>query len=128
MPLAFYPTLMLATQHEREQFEICHSSVYWPFLDCDIASDHLLRGLKEARNYAARAKNGSSRVFYQVAVAAFSGHSPRSAGASVSMRTGQLRKRPCEDAPTLRPFPRVSASRDFSLSPGAPPALNSPIP
>ena len=56
VPLAFYPTLMLATQREREQFEVCHSSVYWPLLDCDIGSEHLLRGLKEARKYATRAR------------------------------------------------------------------------
>ncbi len=56
VPLAFYPTLMLASQRERERFEICHSSVYWPLLDCDIGSDHLLRGLKEARKYATRAR------------------------------------------------------------------------
>src|ERR1035441_10482701 len=30
VPLAFYPTLMLATAKERRHFEISHSSVYWP--------------------------------------------------------------------------------------------------
>jgi len=55
VPLAFYPTLMLATSDERGLFEICHSSVYWPKLDCDISSDCLLRGAREARKYAARA-------------------------------------------------------------------------
>lgn len=55
IPLSFYPTLQLATRRERGDFEICHSSVYWPKLDCDISSDALLRGAKEARKYAERA-------------------------------------------------------------------------
>jgi hypothetical protein len=55
MPLACYPTLMLATPQERAQFEVCHSSVHWPKLDCDISSDGLLRGAAEARKYAERA-------------------------------------------------------------------------
>ena len=54
VPLAFYPTLMLATPEELGEFEICHSSVYWPRLDCDISSDCLLRGARESRKYAER--------------------------------------------------------------------------
>lgn len=52
IPLAFYPTLMLASPAERATFEICHSSVYWPKLDCDLSSDCLLRGAKESRKSA----------------------------------------------------------------------------
>jgi len=55
VPLAYYPTLMLATPEERAQYEICRSSVYWPKLDCDLSSHCLLRGAKEARKYAAQA-------------------------------------------------------------------------
>jgi hypothetical protein len=55
VPLAFYPTLMLATHRERASFEICHSSVHWPKLDCDISSDCLLRGAKESRRFAEKA-------------------------------------------------------------------------
>jgi hypothetical protein len=55
VPLSFYPTLMLATPKERTQFAICHSSVYWPKLDCDISSACLLHGAKEARKYAEKA-------------------------------------------------------------------------
>lgn len=55
VPLAFYPTLLLASSSERAEYEICHSSVYWPKLDCDISSECLLRGAKEARKYAQRA-------------------------------------------------------------------------
>ncbi len=55
VPLAFYPTLMLATPEERADFDICHASVYWPKLDCDLSSDCLLRGAREARKFAAAA-------------------------------------------------------------------------
>ena len=55
VPLAYYPTLLLATHDERSTYEVCHSSVYWPKLDCDISSDCLLRGSREARKYAERA-------------------------------------------------------------------------
>jgi len=54
VPLAFYPTLLLATPKERANYEICHSSVYWPKLDVDLSSDCLLRGAREARKYAQR--------------------------------------------------------------------------
>jgi len=55
VPLTFYPTLMLATREERETFERAGSSVHWPALDCDINSDALLRGAKEATIYARKA-------------------------------------------------------------------------
>ncbi|MBI4325322.1 MAG: DUF2442 domain-containing protein [Chloroflexi bacterium] len=58
VPLAFYPTLMLAAPEERAEYEICHSSVYWPKLDCDLSSDCLLRGAKEARKFAQRGLPG----------------------------------------------------------------------
>ncbi len=62
VPLTFYPTLMLATPAELANFEITGSSVHWPELDCDINSEALLRGAKEAPIYArkafARAKTG----------------------------------------------------------------------
>jgi hypothetical protein len=60
VPLAFYPTLLLATPKERTEYEICHSSVYWARLDCDISSDCLLRGAKEARKYAEKARHRRS--------------------------------------------------------------------
>jgi hypothetical protein len=61
VPLTFYPTLMHASADERADYEICHSSVYWPQLDCDISSNCLLRGAKEARKYASQAE-GRVRV------------------------------------------------------------------
>jgi hypothetical protein len=61
VPLAFYPTLLLATPQERGHFEICHSSVHWPDLDCDISADGLLRGAREARKYAEKARQRHSQ-------------------------------------------------------------------
>jgi hypothetical protein len=62
VPLAFYPTLMLATAEERAVYEICHTSVYWPKLDCDLSSECLLRGAKEARKFAQRARKQKAQI------------------------------------------------------------------
>ncbi len=61
VPLAYYPTLMLATEEERARYEIGYSSVYWPDLDCDIDSEALLRGAKERRSFAAKAYERAAR-------------------------------------------------------------------
>src|SRR5437867_1817855 len=55
VPLAFYPTLALATQEERRRFEISGFSVYWPDLDADIGVEGLLAGAKEHHYYARKA-------------------------------------------------------------------------
>lgn len=55
VPLAFYPTLLLATDEERAKYEIAFASVHWPEVDCDIDSEALLRGAKERRAFAAKA-------------------------------------------------------------------------
>ena len=52
----------LATRRERADFEISHTSVYWPKLDCDISSDCLLRGAKEARKFAERARRKKAKL------------------------------------------------------------------
>jgi len=62
VPLAFYPTLLTATLKERGSYEICHSSVHWPKLDCDISSACLLRGAREARKYAEKAAKRKSEL------------------------------------------------------------------
>jgi hypothetical protein len=62
VPLAFYPTLMLATAAERKDYEITHSSVYWPKLDCDISSDCLLRGARESRRFADKSIRKKARA------------------------------------------------------------------
>jgi hypothetical protein len=68
VPLAFYPTLLLATPGERAAYEICHSSVHWPKLDCDISSACLLRGAREARKYAKKALK-RNEVLHPAAIA-----------------------------------------------------------
>ena len=54
-PLEWYPTLRLATPAERQDFEVVHSLVHWPALDCDLSSDGLLRGAKEDPRWARKA-------------------------------------------------------------------------
>jgi hypothetical protein len=54
-PIGFYPTLALATQQERNRFEINGSSVYWPDLDADIGAEGLLSGAREHHFYARKA-------------------------------------------------------------------------
>ena len=55
VPLAWYPTLMLATPDERSVMHISSSTVHWPLLDCDLGSEGILRGNKEADYFARRA-------------------------------------------------------------------------
>jgi Protein of unknown function (DUF2442) len=55
VPVAFYPTLTLATPEERSKFEISGSSVYWPELDADIGVEGLLAGSREHHHYARKA-------------------------------------------------------------------------
>src|SRR5580658_8126315 len=62
VPLAFYPTLLLATPKQRAAYEICHSSVHWPKLDCDISSACLLRGAHEAGKHAKKASKRTSEL------------------------------------------------------------------
>jgi hypothetical protein len=54
-PLKSWPTLLLASDAERESYVICGHAVHWPLLDADIASEHLLRGTREAPVFARRA-------------------------------------------------------------------------
>jgi hypothetical protein len=62
VPLAFYPTLALATAAERSRFEIHGSSVYWPDLDADIGSEGLLAGVREHHHYARKAVERAVRL------------------------------------------------------------------
>lgn len=54
-PLTHWPTLWFATREERETLQIRHNAVYWPLLDADIASQHILNGLREHRALARKA-------------------------------------------------------------------------
>ena len=62
VPLAFYPTLALATPDERGHFEISGSSVYWPELDADIGVEGLLAGAREHYHYARNAVERAVRL------------------------------------------------------------------
>ena len=62
VPLAFYPTLALATAAEREHFEINGSSVFWPELDADIGVAGLLAGAQEHHHYARKAVERAVRL------------------------------------------------------------------
>ena len=62
VPIAFYPTLALATSEERSRFEINGSSVYWPELDADIGVEGLLAGAREHHHYARKAVERAVRL------------------------------------------------------------------
>ena len=62
VPIAFYPTLALATPQERRRFEINGSSVYWPDLDADIGVEGLLAGAREHHYYARKAVERAVRL------------------------------------------------------------------
>ncbi len=55
VPTEFYPTLALASDAERQHFEVFPLSVYWPDLDCDIGLEGVLQGARELPLYAQRA-------------------------------------------------------------------------
>jgi len=54
VPLAWYPTLMLATPDERANHYIVAYSAHWPTLNCSLDSEGILRGCKEAPFFARR--------------------------------------------------------------------------
>ena len=62
VPVAFYPTLALATAEERGRFEISGSSVYWPELDADIGVEGLLAGAQEHHHYSRKAVERAVRL------------------------------------------------------------------
>jgi hypothetical protein len=62
VPIAFYPTLALATREERSHFEISGSSVYWPDLDADIGVEGMLAGAREHPHYARKAMERAVRM------------------------------------------------------------------
>jgi hypothetical protein len=62
VPVAFYPTLALATPEERAKFEVNGSSVYWPELDADIGVEGLLAGAREHHHYVRKAVERAVRL------------------------------------------------------------------
>ncbi len=56
VPLTFYPTLLLASDEERNAMEISPYSLHWETLDCDLGIEGLLQGAKEHPKLADRAR------------------------------------------------------------------------
>jgi len=65
MPLEHVPTLLLATEKERQDMEVFDRSLHWESLDCDLSVEGLLNGAKEmpslARNAEVNAVNQSTQ-------------------------------------------------------------------
>ena len=55
IPLSFYPTLLLATDEERQAMEVNPYSLHWEELDCDLGIEGLLQGLHEHPKLAEKA-------------------------------------------------------------------------
>ena len=55
VPLTFYPTLLLASDEERNAMEIRPYSLHWESLDCDLGIEGLLQGAKEHPKLAGKA-------------------------------------------------------------------------
>ena len=55
VPLTFYPTLLLASEEERNAMEITPYSLHWESLDCDLGIEGLLQGAKEHPKLAEKA-------------------------------------------------------------------------
>jgi hypothetical protein len=55
MPLDHVPTLLLATQEERQEMEVFDHSLHWEALDCDLSVEGLMAGAKEMPSLARKA-------------------------------------------------------------------------
>ncbi len=55
VPLTFYPTLLLATDEERNDMEVGPYALHWEALDCDLGIEGLLQGSKEHTKLAEKA-------------------------------------------------------------------------
>lgn len=56
VPLTFYPTLLLASDDERNAMEVSPYSLHWESLDCDLGIEGLLQGAKEHPKLAEKAR------------------------------------------------------------------------
>jgi len=57
MPLEHVPTLLLATDEERDAMEVFDHSLHWEKIDCDLSVEGLLAGAKEIPSLARKAWN-----------------------------------------------------------------------
>jgi len=55
VPLTSYPTLLLASEDERNAMEVSPYSLHWEALDCDLGIEGLLQGAKEHPKLAEKA-------------------------------------------------------------------------
>jgi hypothetical protein len=55
VPLTSYPTLLLASEDERNGMEVAPYSLHWEALDCDLGIEGLLQGAKEHPKLAEKA-------------------------------------------------------------------------
>ncbi len=55
LPLTSYPTLLLASDEERNAMEVNPYSLHWEALDCDLGIEGLLQGAKEHPKLAEKA-------------------------------------------------------------------------
>jgi hypothetical protein len=55
VPLISYPTLLLASDEERNAMEVGPYSLHWETLDCDLGIEGLLQGAKEHPRLAEKA-------------------------------------------------------------------------
>jgi hypothetical protein len=55
MPLENVPTLLLATEQERQGMEVFDHSLHWESLDCDLSVEGLMAGAKEMPALARKA-------------------------------------------------------------------------
>ena len=68
VPLAWYPTLMLASPTERADYHITHYAAHWPHLDYDLGANAIICGHKESaffsqqawKKYNAKVSSGES--------------------------------------------------------------------
>jgi hypothetical protein len=55
VPLTSFPTLLLASEDERNAMEVDPYSLHWETLDCDLGIEGLLQGAKEHPKLAEKA-------------------------------------------------------------------------
>ena len=56
VPLALFPTLLLASDEERSEMEVAPYSLHWEPLDCDLGIEGLLQGAREHPKLAKKAQ------------------------------------------------------------------------
>jgi hypothetical protein len=63
MPLEYVPTLLLATERERQEMEVFDHSIHSESLDCDLSVEGLVAGAKKVLSLRAKCLTGTRLVF-----------------------------------------------------------------